>query len=530
MSENLDLHDIQGNIVKAYPRLGFPKARYVFFRINDGNAGRRFVSDILPLITTSAPWTASGSAADGTARPDVATNIAFSFDGLWRLGLPQASLQTFPPAFAAGMKARREILGDDGPSGAEHWDPIWTSNDQVHVFVAINGGSVSQIEAAYRNIIALSQKQPGAVELLGGHRGEGGHELPYQEASAIFVGDEATPREHFGYVDGISNPFFKGALADSASVVGGGKLSMPALPGQQWEPLETGEFLLGYKDEAFEYPAAPIPNLLGDNGTYLVYRKLHENVGSFDAFLDREGQVYPGGKEALAAKFAGRWRNGAPLVNFPTEAAANDFALKWAAAKLKIAASKNPLDRAKAKLEFGELNQKFVNFDYTKDLEGGRCPIGAHSRRAHPRAALEFGSHGAFERPDALANRRRILRRGMPYGDSSQRSDEGEHGVIFMALGANINRQFEFVQQQWLNYSNDFRLANDRDPLLGNQGTTPNGQPDGRLLIESAPNDANPPYFCQNIPRFVETRGGDYFFVPSITALRMIADGIVDPT
>ncbi len=98
--------------------------------------------------------------------------------------------------------------------------------------------------------------------------------------------------------------------------------------------------------------------------------------------------------------------------------------------------------------------------------------------------------------PDALANRRRILRRGMPYGDSRDRSDDqAEHGVIFMALGADIARQFEFVQQQWLNYGNDFRRANDKDPLLGNHS-----QADGRFLIESDPHAAQPPHFCRNIP------------------------------
>jgi hypothetical protein len=88
----VDLHDVQGNIIKAYPRFGFPRARYLFFRISDGKAGRRFLAELLPLITSSAPWLQHGNAADGSARPEVAINVALTFEGLRRLGVPPASL------------------------------------------------------------------------------------------------------------------------------------------------------------------------------------------------------------------------------------------------------------------------------------------------------------------------------------------------------------------------------------------------------------------------------------------------------
>jgi Dyp-type peroxidase family len=533
VTSDLDLHDIQGNIVKAYSRAGFPKARYVFLRVNDGEAGRNLVLDLLPAITTSAPWAVHGSSADGTARPEVAINVAFTFEGLMRLGVPQASLQTFPEEFAMGMRARRAILGDDGPSSPEHWDPVWTAPDPVHIFVAINGGDMAHIIKAYQRVLGLCDKHRSGVEILAGHRGDTGQEaLPYQDASAIYVNGEVTPTEHFGYVDGISNPFFRGALTDYSNVIGGGKVTGGNVETTDgWAPLETGEFLLGYRDEAFEYPEAPIPAPLAMNGTYLAYRKLHENVGSFDAYLEHVGREFPGGKEALAAKFAGRWRTGAPITTFGTEREATEFAEDWAAAKLAIGRARNPAEREQAKRRFSALNAKFVAFDYSEDQSGGRCPFGAHTRRVHPRSALEFGVEGAFETPDALANRRRILRRGLPYGDShGERKDDGNHGIIFMALGASLRRQFEFVQQQWINYGNDFRLASEKDPLLGNHGVDSLGHGKGRMVIESDPNDSRPPFFCSKLPRFVETRGGDYFFVPSLTALRMIGDGIVDPT
>ena len=109
----------------------------------------------------------------------------------------------------------------------------------------------------------------------------------------------------------------------------------------------------------------------------------------------------------------------------------------------------------------------------------------------------------------------------MPEGQLVQ--DQGEHGIIFMALNASLFRQFEFVQQQWVEYGNDARLGNDKDMLLGNH--------EGRdkHMIQGTEDPQNPPFVCGGLPNFVELRGGNYFFLPSMTALRMIAAGTVDP-
>ncbi len=526
MSGRLDLHDIQGSILKAYGRHGYPKGRYVFFHVADGEPGRRFVKNLVRLITTSTPF-GGADHPDAAPKPAATTNIAFTYHGLRELGVPRDSLQSFPDEFAMGMKGRRDILGDDGASAPARWDPLW-SDAEVHILVWINGVTSQAVHAKYEEILrALDVGTPAGVIQIKGHRGRGRDDLEYQDASALYVDGEPTAREHFGYTDGISNPYFKGMNVHESNVMGGGKVTGQAVETRAgWEPLETGEFLLGYQDEAAECPEAPTPTLLARNGTFMVYRKLHQNVGSFEAYLDRMGRDFPGGKEALAAKFAGRWRNGAPLTTFPREADAVAFAERWQKAKMAIVVAVGPEEREAAKRRFADINVQFTAFDYAKDLEGGRCPVGAHCRRANPRGALEFGHQGAFETTGAVSNRRRILRRGLPYGESSaNRDDDGDHGIIFMALNASIRRQFEFVQQQWMNYGNDFKLANDKDPLAGNQESA-----GGRMVMGSAPDDPNPPFFCGKLPRFVETRGGDYFFVPSLTALRLIADGDIDPT
>jgi deferrochelatase/peroxidase EfeB len=119
------------------------------------------------------------------------------------------------------------------------------------------------------------------------------------------------------------------------------------------------------------------------------------------------------------------------------------------------------------------------------------------------------------------------MRRGVPYGkyvpEGQPVNDTDEHGVIFMALNASIFRQFEFVQQQWIEYGNDARQGNDKDFLLGNHAGK------GRYVIQGEADPKNPPFICGGLPNFVELRGGDYFFMPSLTALAMIARNMVDP-
>ena len=532
MPVTLDLHDIQGNIVKPYGRFGYPKARYVFIRVHNAEGGREFLGRLIPTVTTSAPWSRTSALAASHEKPPATTNVAFTFRGLQQLGVPDASMHSFADEFTMGMKARRDILGDDGPSAPNHWDPIWQSDEPVHIMVWFNGGTVEALEGVYQRLCELVEQSDSAVEILAGHRGASGAEdLPYQEGSAVFADGKPTAKEHFGYTDGISNPYFKGTEAHPSGVIGGGKRTAedPATAAG-WEPLETGEFILGHKDEAFEYPDAPIPRLLAYNGTFMVYRKLHENVGDFNKYLDEHGADLSGGKEALAAKFAGRWRNGAPITTFRTEAEADEFAAKWVTAREKVFAATGA-QREEAKREYVEYNKAFVAFDYNKDLAGAGCPVGAHMRRANPRGSLEYGETGAFETPGALANRRRLIRRGLPYGEVKDPSrNDGDHGIIIMLLNANIQRQFEFVQQQWVNYSNDFKLSNDRDPIIGNHGSGSEAGSGGRMTIQADPSGDQPPTLCRGIPRFVETRGGDYFFIPSLTSLRMIALGLIDPT
>jgi deferrochelatase/peroxidase EfeB len=524
MITKLDLQDIQGNIVKAYGRYGFPLARYIFYRVDDAQKGRRFVQLVTPLVTTSVPWSENSP----LKIPAVAINIAFTYQGLKHLDVPQETLHGFPDEFSMGMKARRDIVGDTGPNHYKLWDPVWNDPEDefrqhIHILIGINGKNPDDLESIYQRIGEILH-QTGGVTQLAGHRGPNGVEdLPYQHAAAIPSG-----KEHFGYSDGISNAYFEGCGENPRYMIGGGKptgLDPRAAIG--WAPLAAGEFVLGHADESMAYPEAPGPPLFSRNGTYMVYRKLHENVGSFNRFIEEEGKKF-GGKELFAAKLSGRWRNGAPITTFPTEESANRFIAELDALDEK---SHSGTATHAEKVRLNELKLQLTAYDYNDDAEGSRCPFGAHIRRTNPRSALQFGADQPFDTPGALSNRRRLLRRGLPYGKSDENSqDDGDHGIILMIINTDLSRQFEFVQEQWLNYGNDFRLSNDQDPILGNYGINRNGRGTGRMMIEGDAKTGKPPYFCSGIPTLVETRGGDYFFIPSMTCLRMIAMGIVDPT
>jgi Dyp-type peroxidase family len=509
VTRELDLLDIQGNVIRAYGRYNFPVARYVLLRVDDGDRGRRFVGMVTKRVTTSVDW---GDQSGQVPKPRVAVNIAFTYPGLEALELPRASLMGFPAEFAMGMRKRKDILGDDGASAPEHWDPVWRG-EPAHILITLNAQSPKDLADGYAWLEGQVTECEGGVTIMHGHRGTrngvGVEDLPWQDAKVV-VDDQGnpTPKEHFGYTDGISDPVFEGMPGKtSQSVIGRGKQTNRTDGG--WEALATGEFLLGHIDEAHEYPEAPMPISLSKNGSFMVYRKLHENVGSFNALLDKESKTYPGGRELLAAKFVGRWRdNGAPLTDAPD------------------ANSKAAWDVRFAGASASEKDAMLSGYTFDNDPAGAKCPFSAHVRRINPRASLETNA-GAFDTPGALANRRRILRRGLPYGDvKDPTSDDGDHGIVIMMVNANIERQFEFVQQQWVNYGNDFRAGNDKEIILGNH----NREHPTKAVLPVDPDSDQCPYFVRNIPRLVETRGGDYFFIPSMTALRMIAVGMVDPT
>ncbi len=456
----LELADIQGNILRGYRS---PVGRYVFFRFDDAASARRFVDAVVPEVTTSEEWIGG--------KPESTVNIAFTYAGLAALRLPAEALGGFPPEFREGMAARAQALGDMGESDPMRWEPIWRSGD-IHAFVMIAARDAAALErrAAWLEGVRAAA---GAVVVAG-----------TQDAGALVIDGQLTNKEHFGYSDGFGNPDIAGTGLPPQP--GGGK---PVDGG--WDQVAAGEFILGHLNEHGEIASTPPPVRLFRNGTFLAYRKLHQKVASFRRFLAEEGARFPGGADLLAAKLVGRWADGTPLELSPDHP---DPA---------IVADDN----------------RVINFRYGGDPDGLRCPLGAHIRRANPRDALGFGTK--------LTAGHRILRRGLPYGawtPADQPGDDAaEQGVIFLAMNASIENQFEFVLEQWMNYGNDFMQGNDPDPLVGNRGAADVHVIPGDPTIPGG----RRPHLCFGMAQFIVTRGGEYFFMPSLTALRWIVEAEV---
>ena len=277
-----------------------------------------------------------------------------------------------------------------------------------------------------------------------------------------------TGRTSFGFKDGIGQP----------AVEGSGR--PPTNPREL--PLKAGEIVLGYPDETGELPPMPTPEVLGRNGTYVVLRKLHTKVAAYRRYL-RDRARNPDDEDVLGAKMVGRWQSGAPLAASP--------------------------DRDDP--ELGADPRRNNDFGFAEDPRGFKCPVGAHARRANPRDSLD--GDGSVD-----VRLHRMIRRGTSYGPALPRGvledDGADRGIIFVFAGAHLKRQFEFVKTQWLNDGIFIGAPLEKDPLVGandeSSGFTIPQRPIRRRL--------------QNLPPFVVTRGGDYFFAPGLTALRWLAE------
>jgi len=451
----IDLGDLQGDILRAYGN-AYDCTSYAFVRIECApEQARAWFSGLIGHVTTAEPWTAG--------KPVTTLNIAVTAAGLLALGVSEQIVGGFSTEFKQGMAERAERLGDVGVSAPANWEEGIGSGD-AHVLLTINAQEVED----HRRALGKMRKAMAAV---------GGLRIVFQQDTALLKG----AREHFGCADGFAQPAVLGA--SDAKAPGGG---VPEKEGR-WRALAPGEFVLGYPDEDTledpkrlpRAPAAP----LGKSGTYMVWRKLYQDVALWRRVLRDAAMLYHGGDEhKLQAKVVGRWANGTPLVTHPDAPDPN----------------------------FDTAARNANDFRYSGDLDGRRCPIGAHVRRCNPRDALGFEG--------ALTFRHRMIRRGMPYGvplaDGVMDDDGADRGLVFVSFQASISRQFEAVQGGWLNDGNIFGLGHDKDFLLGDPDGT------GKMTIEG-----DPPFFLSPQEVFVKTRGGEYLFVPGMSALAAIADG-----
>lgn len=428
---------------------------------------------------------ARASFGDGVPR-ERAMTLAFGPDGLRRLGLDGGvegdPLGTFPVAFRHGMgnPERSRILDDLGDSVPDKWQ--WGSLQKPVDAVVVCYAESPEILKA--ELAALKKKTSSAGMVLVS-------ELPL---AVKREGKRAV--EHFGFVDGVSQPIVRGTARANAG----------AAPMHLVAP---GEFLFGYRDEHGFYPASPSvpaaqdrsgilsavrrnrqiaglpppPHDFGRNGSFLVVRQFEQHVERFDDYCKAAAAQVAGetGNPAItprwvAAKMLGRWPDGSSLV-------------------------RNPDGRP----------GRGVDNDFTlgvEDPQGHRCPLGAHIRRSNPRDSLGEDRETQIQ----IGKRHRIIRVGRSYQKQDRKGAKVEKGLLFMCLNADIERQYEFMQQTWVSSTSFQGLVGEKDPTIGSRTD------DGRFTIPSWEGVT----VLKGIPQFVTTRGGGYFFMPSKSALRYL--------
>jgi Dyp-type peroxidase family len=473
----LQVEDIQGIILHGYGRL-------------------RSACFLLLCITKPAAaqaWLKTLDVRNAQVKPDQTDrciNIAFTRAGLEKLGLAEKLTQQFAGEFCEGMTAtehRQRILGDIDDSGPERWQWGGTRSPQPHILLMLYAGDPDALSA----LVAEQQADFSNTGL---------ELLTLLDSSWLPHG-----KEHFGFRDGVSSTGIEG-------------FDTGVSPGNTIAP---GEFILGYPNAYGQYthrplvdpdqdpesilPEAPDDSRqrdLGMNGSYLVFRHLSQDVAGFWKFIDEKttpigGSPNPDARIKLAAKMVGRWPSGTPLVKSPD---VDDPSL---------------------------CDDNEFLYHGSDDRHGFKCPIGAHIRRSNPRDSLE--PEPGSERSIEVGKRHRILRRGRTYGAPVASSMEiadilaaggltGERGLHFICFNTHIGRQFEFIQHTWVNNPKFDGLYEDDDPLVGDRGGARGGR-GGTFTMQAEPIRTR----VTAMPRFVQVRGGAYFFMPGLRALRFLA-------
>lgn len=510
----LELNDIQGIIRRGYGKL--EAAYFLLLEIKDASLAKIWLGALADQIR------------DGTTKPEkteTCVNIAFTQAGFEALGLDKELDKRFSIEFEGGMTTdhRQNILGDYGESAPENW--VWggPKTTPVHVLLLLYAGDEDELEKLY-------ERQRKKFE-------EGGLTEIHKLDTLRLPGQ----KEHFGFHDGIGQPTISGLLdkvPESRQ-----QISQAILDdgGSEGNIVAAGEFILGYKNAYKKMSTSPLVkaegnngNLLplpkpgddgelveedlkhspdfGRNGSYLVFRQLRQNVLDFWQFIDEktmnpDGGSNPETRDRLAAKMVGRWRSGAPLVLHP-DADPNDKK------------DETPEDQ-------------FVYQE--KDPHGDRCPIASHVRRTNPRDSQEVQDASTTEEALNISNKHRIIRRGRSYGEPSSGSmnpqdfldagkTKGEVGLQFICFNANIGRQFEFIQHTWINNPKFAGLYSEADPLMGpipedGKATSTEKEIFGNFVEPDEPVRQR----VSGLKRFVDVRGGAYFFMPGIKAIRYLA-------
>lgn len=513
------LPNIQGNVFG-----GFFKDHqvFLFLRINDTEQAKAWLADLIDDIATAEEVIAFNNAFKLTRkrhhrREGVVkatwVNVAFTFKGLKALDVSPD--ETFPDEYKRGMAAQAAVIGDVDDSAPSNWIP------PLQVTTPLDDPNISDDPNTPDAILLIASDDPedleAEVERLAQNLDIYDIEVIYRQdgesRSGIENGEDQRGHEHFGFDDGVSQP---GVRDDRVTPPGASE--DVGLPGQ--DRMWPGEWVLGYPRQIDDKPdhslnTNPGPKdfkepVWAEDGSYLVFRRLRQDVKGFRDFVDNQAAVEGITPSVMGAKIVGRYTSGCPLEIADGEADTFD-----------------PTASDPSKADATRLDDQHINaFEYKSenslrnDEDGHRVPRAAHIRKVYPRNEVP---------PNEGASQiRRILRRGIQFGksfdayadpDSPTGADAAfpdDRGLCFLCYQGSIKDKFEFLMRFWVNNENFPQVVG--------------GVKDGHDLVisqASAIRHFNLPGGVQPAitapARWVITSGGGYFFQPSISGLQHLA-------
>jgi Dyp-type peroxidase family len=460
--EKLDVADIQGLLIRGYKDL--PESSFLLCQAPGKLEMKEFLRFITPLVTKG-----------DSRQPERAINLAITNQGIKLLDLKMK--RDFAVEFLEGMVSefRQRILGDYNANASKNWNWGNPTGPVIHFILMLYYAKEQSVNSTFQDIYNKLEKV--GIKIL--------HTLPSRKLS--------NDKEHFGFHDGISQPTLRGLTKRADNF---------------HNTIADGEFIFGYPNEYGIQPVSPKLNSgnefdLGKNGSYMVFRQIEQDVNGFWNYMMAKSNNDSQQAIHLASAMVGRYPSGTPLVLSPGK------------------------DSGKEEL----FNMNSFSY-YRHDPHGEKCPIGSHIRKANPRD----GMNDDTEESNMVAKRHRILRRGRPYGEPTTPSMQPEDiikadkpgkdvGLYFICFNTNIGRQFEFIQQQWMNNKKFDHLYDDPDPIVGVDVRPPahgKEKPDelGDFTIQACPVRRK----LTDVPQFTYVKGGAYFFMPGLKALQKLSE------
>lgn len=430
------LQDLQANILKGHGR---EHVALVFLAIKEVNKARKFLHGF--PVTSAFRQLDEAKQFKATRAPGSVVRLAFlSQGGLAAFG--HGPKFTAFGLFAGGMAADTAVL--DGGSTAS-----WQAElkKPVHAMLLV----------AYHDATDLARIVAKLVSDLDDPAS--GFEAVFVQEGRAYKNGDSVGIEHFGYVDGRSQPLML-------------KSEIDAEPRTVYDPASPlAQFLI------------TDPLSTGAQGSFFVFRKLEQNVAGFklaeEALATTMG-LAGADRERAGAQVVGRFEDGTPLT-------------------LQSAAQGVPV----------------VNdFDYTADAST-KCPFQGHIRKSNPRGSSPGGL--AFDKSVQMA------RRGITYGCRVQDPDSKEFvdkpndgvGLLFMSYQASIEKQFHFMQTAWVNNDGFPKVGVGIDPVIGEGASA--------LPQTWPPTYGSLAGGVSSLFRgFVTLKGGEYFYAPSLSGLKAL--------